>query len=255
LGGPFRAIVGGAAQKMSFAPAQAIRSNNYSTQYGHLIEIDEYIAPGQIGQVTLLDGQSSLTFKFEAPPGASQAAPTVGQICLLTTYERDVAPGAAPPLGPSPGLILPIGLDSPQHLHHFAGTHAHNPHLHAHSAAHNHGIGGDATGSSGHTHASDPGTHLHATYYGAGGVTGPASAGTAHTHGYNDPNLSTASTAVGTGFSSPGAGSTQGETGHSHNHSHGGGTGNAAPGNTDNANVPSASPGDSDLENLQHTHP
>jgi len=207
---------------MSFAAAQAIELNNYSTQYGHLRKSDIFVAPGQIGMVVLVDGITSEIFVFEPPPNASQAAPSAGQICLIKTYEEAPGPGGAPPLGPAPGILLPIGLDSPQHLHHVSGTHAHNPHLHGITGTHLH---------------SDVHNHPISTINGfttTGGIQGVSGtlATLDHTHNAN-------------GFSSF-ADVTGNYTGN---------TGSSSPGNTDNANVPAASSGDTDLENVQHTHP
>jgi hypothetical protein len=221
MGGPFRAIVGGADQNMSFPPAQAVELNNYSDQYGHLLLSDIFVAPGQIGMVVLVQGISSEKFKFEAPPGATQATATAGQICQIRTYdEAGVGVPGAPPLGPAPGLLLPIGLDSPKHLHHVAGAHLHTiPHSHAsaahlHSDTHNHDVGGPAAWIS-----TDNGD-------GGSGVG-------AHTHGVG---------ATGTDITGNFTGN----------------TGSTTPGSTGGssaANSGAASSGDTDLENVQHTHP
>src|SRR5258708_26578459 len=148
---------------MSFPPAQAIGLDNYSDQYGHLVNTDVFVAPGQIGMIVLVEGITSESFKVEKPPGATQAAPTAGLICLIRTYDEAAGPGAPPPLAPGVGVLLPIGLDSPQHLHHVAGTHAHNPHLHGHTGTHLHG----AAGTHLHGHA---GTHAHAMNIQVGGA-------------------------------------------------------------------------------------
>lgn len=238
MGGPFRAIVGGADQNMSFAPAQAMQLDNYSTQYGHLIRSDTYVAPGQIGMVVLVEGISSETFRFEAPPGATQAPPTAGQICMIRTFEV-AGPGAPPPLAPGVGVLLPIGLDNPQHLHHHAAVH-----LHHHAAVHAHSIA--------HVHDLSPASHAHtlnAHSHSDGGNpldgnSGAASAGTAHTHDggtYSVANHTTAgpttpNTSTVNFGNSPGSSAAN--------------SGNATPGDSDNA-----TPGDSDLENVQHTHP
>lgn len=208
---------------MSFAPAQAIRLNNYSDQYGHLVELDEFVAPGQVGMVVLADGITSQTFKFEKPPNASQAAPTAGQICQITTMDLEDVGVNAPPLGPSSGLLLPIGLDSPKHLHHHA-----NAHSHAHSATHVHDLSAAS-----HFHVIP--NHNHA-------LGGPAAwtstdngtlAGSPHTHGLGGSGVDVTGNANGNtstiNFGNSAA---------------------AAPGTSDNA-----TPGDSDLENVQHTHP
>jgi hypothetical protein len=235
VGGPFRAIVGGAQQTMSFAPAQAIQLDNYSTQYGHLRKTDVFVAPGQIGMVILVDGISSEIFAFEPPPGASQAAATQGQICLVRTYDEAAGPGAPPPLAPGVGVLLPIGLDSPQHFHHFTGTHAHNPHLHAHSATHHHDISAAS-----HFHT-DVHNHPISTITSTGGGVQGVS-GTLATLDHIHNSFGTVADVTG---------NFTGNTGTVNF----GNTADAAPGNTDNANVPPASPGDSDLENVQHTHP
>ena len=224
MGGPFRAIVGGAKQVMSFAPAQAIQLDNYSTQYGHLINGDVFVAPGQIGMVVLVDGISAEQFEFAAPPGASQAAPTVGQICLIRTFDEAAGPGAPPPLAPGVGVLLPIGLDSPQHFHNHSALHHHfiGSHLHTVSGLHDHVIG----------------SHAHVVEYTVSATSGP-SAGTAHTHSYNDVS--------GTGIIGPNTDPTSL-----------GNTGLRSPGSTDNTSLGStadAGPGASDLENVQHTHP
>ena len=221
MGGPFRAIVGGADQNMSFAPAQAIQLDNYSTQYGHLVQSDVFVAPGQIGMVVLVDGITSEKFRFEAPPGASQAAPTPGQICLIRTFDEAAGPGAPPPLAPGVGVLLPIGLDSPQHFH----QHNHGAHLHTHSAGHAHSTGGELAA---HTHSLFIQNDNTATPLGltAGGaialITG---GGFAARIAMTDAN---------------------GDSGHSH-----GNTGSSSPGNTDNA-TPAT---DTTLENVPHTHP
>lgn len=247
MGGPFRAIVGGAQQTMSFAPAQAIKLDNYSDQYGHLVKSDIFVAPGQIGLVELVNGITAEIFKFEAPPNATQAAATPGQICLIRTYDEAAGPGAPPPLTPGVGVLLPIGLDSPQHFHnHSHGSHfhshAHGSHNHAHSGTHLHGH------SATHTHTT--GNHSHTQMWGLSN-TGPATAGTAHTHQYNDPNNfgsagtetgQTLNSSAGTGASAPGN------------------TDSSSPGNTDLASVnadatPTTPAADTTLENVRHTHP
>jgi hypothetical protein len=236
MGGPFRAIVGGAKQTMSFAPAQAMQLDNYSTQYGHLIKSDVFVAPGQIGMVILVDGISAEIFEFAAPPSASQAAPTAGQICLIRTFDEAAGPGAPPPLAPGVGVLLPIGLDSPQHLHHHANTHSHgDSHTHAGGAVHNHAH------SATHTHSTP--NHFHTVP-----ITNSLPAGAAVF--YDGVSLN-ANQAGGGEFTDISGAGTSGAT---------------APGNTDlaaigttNSNAPAttdaASPGDSDLENVQHTHP
>jgi len=229
VGGPFRAIVGGAQQTMSFPPAQAIKLDNYSDQYGHLVKSDIFVAPGQIGLVELVNGITAEIFKFEAPPNASQAAPTPGQICLIRTYEEAEEPGAPPPLTPGVGVLLPIGLDSPQHFHnHTHGSHSHShghgSHNHAHSATHVHGHSG---------------THFHTVpVNNNGGV--PAGAQVF----YDGVSLNANQVGGGEFTSNNAPGNTDA----------------AAPGNTDLASVntdatattPAA---DTTLENVRHTHP
>jgi hypothetical protein len=230
VGGPFRAIVGGSARyRWTFGPAAWIRVDNNSTQYFKLDELDDYVVPGQVNKFIYVDGIVSITGLFAAPPGASQAAPTAGQIAQVWTYDVG-APGG--PLGPSPGLLLPIGLDSPLHLHHHSNTH-----LHGHSTTHVHNIGSHS-----HNHST---THTHIHSHPAGGLgmsgnSGPASAGTAHTHD-SGTYSTTGSVSVN---SEPGV--APGAT----DSTNLGNAGASAPGNTD-----AASPGDSDLENVQHTHP
>ena len=230
MGGPFRFVVGGSVQyQPTFAPAQVLELNNYSTQYGHLINSDVFVAPGQIGLRILVDGISAEVFKFEAPPNATQAAPTAGQVCQLRTYE--VARPGEVPLQPAVGVLLPIGLDQPQHLHHHPNTHQH-------------GISADATGSSGHSHSHSHTIPNHQHFIPVtnnGGVPAGAqvfydgvSLNANHTGGGEFGN-----TDGGGGASSADA---TGESGHSHSHSHGG-------------QDAAASPGDSALENVQHTHP
>lgn len=228
MGGPFRAIVGGQkSYRWSFPPAQALRINNHSTQYGHLVDIDEFIAPGQIGMVVPLENPlAGITFIFEAPPNATQAAATAGQVCLVTSYDVSEVGVSVPPLGPDPGLLLPIGLDSPLHLHHHTITHVHDisaaSHFHAHTATHVHG------------HSA---THLHTVpVNNNGGI--PAGAQVF----YDGVSLN-ANQLGGGEFTSANAP---------------GNTDAAAPGNTNTVNfgnTAAATPGDSDLENVQHTHP
>lgn len=220
MGGPFRAIVGGAKQTMSFAPAQAIQLDNYSTQYGHLVKSDVFVAPGQIGMVVLVDGITAEIFEFAAPPSATQAVATPGQICLIRTFDEAAGPGAPPPLTPGVGVLLPIGLDSPQHFHHHTNTHAHG-----HSATHVHGTGGELS------------AHIHSLFIQNDNSATPLGIQTA---------TGALALITGTGFAARiNMTDVNGDPGHSH-----GNTGASAPGSTDQA-----SPGDSDLENVQHTHP
>lgn len=232
MGGPFRAIVGGqASYRWAFPPAQAIRVNNHTTQYGHLIEIDEFVAPGQLGLVIPLENPlAGITFKFEAPPQASQAAPTATQVCLVNTYDVAEVGVSIPPLGPDPGLLLPIGLDSPQHLHH-------------HTNVHHHATGGET----GHSH-----NHSH------GGATGGESQVHNHTVVVNNNGGVPSGAQVfydGVNFNanSVGGGVFSGNESQGHTHSIGADA-TGSSGHT-HGNTSDASPGDSDLENVQHTHP
>lgn len=243
MGGPFRAIVGGQTQyRWSFPPAQAIRVNNHSQQYGHLIEIDEFVAPGQIGMVIPLENPLvGITFKFEAPPQASVAAPIAGQVALVNTYDVAEVGVSTPPLGPDPGLLLPIGLDSPQHLHHHT-----NVHLHGHSATHVHDISA-ASHFHGHsaTHSHTIPNHQHfIPVTNNGGV--PAGAQVF----YDGVSLNANHTGGGEfGNTDGGGGGTSANAPGNTDSVNFGNTAAASPGSTDNA-----SPGDSDLENVQHTH-
>lgn len=97
-----------------------------------------------------------------------------------------------------------VGTESAVH------NHVEATHLHGHSATHSHGLGG----------------HTHSQVVNAFGITGAASAGTAHTHNYNDPSGS----------------DTLGPTGNPP-------TSNTAPGNTDNT-----APGSTLNESATHTH-
>lgn len=217
MGGPFRAIVGGQpSYKLSFAPADWVRVDNNSDQYFLLVDLDDYVAPGQINKFVYIGGISSLTVKFAAPPGRSQAAPTNGQIAQVWTYEVGATGG---PFSASPGLLLPIGLDQPLHLHHHANTH-----VHGHSAAHAHTTGGELA------------AHTHSIFIQNDNTAVPLGLGAGNV----------LALITGSGFAARVAMTdANGDSGHSH-----GNTGASAPGNTD-----AASPGDSDLENIQHTHP
>lgn len=242
MGGPFRAIVGGADQNMSFPPAQAIQLDNYSDQYGHLILSDVFVAPGQIGMVVLVDGITSDKFRFEGPPGAIAASPTAGQICLVRTYDVAEAGAPSPPLQPGVGVLLPIGLDVPQHHH----PHTHGAHLHTHTAT--------------HTHTSDPHVHGHsATHVHAEG---------SHSHPLNIQAGAAIVTAVGldAGGQLVAAAGPQ-PIGTVTDATNLGNTGATSPGNTDSttpAPTGATAPGstnnttptsDATVEDVRHTHP
>lgn len=222
MGGPFRAIVGGTARyRWTFAPAAWIRVDNNSTQYFKLDELDDYVVPGQVNKFINVDGIVSVTGIFAAPPGASQGAPIAGQIAQVWTYDVGAA---GSPLGPSPGLLLPIGLDSPEHFHTHSALHSHA------SATHLHAI----SGTHAHTHST---THRHALNIQAGVIA---------TNVGLDANGQLVAAAgpqpEGTVTDVQAPGPTDAD----------------APGPTDDTtpgNTASQSPGSSDLENVQHTHP
>lgn len=209
----------------TFAPAESIRVDNYSTQYLHLVEPDDYAVPGQVNKVIFVGGITRITLKFEAPPNVSQAAATPGQIGQMWTYEAGV-PGA--PLGPSPGNLLPIGLDQPQHFHNH--THGSHSHSHAHGT---HAHGHSAT----HTHTTP--NHFHTVpVNNNGGV--PAGAQVF----YDGVSLNAAQVGGGEFTDTSGSGTSSSN----------------APGSTDLASVaadatPTTPAADTTLENVQHTHP
>lgn len=248
--GTFTAIVP-ARKEMTFAAAQACRVDNWSNQYAHLVEPDIYILPNQSGRIILLGGISKLTLVFEGPPNVAQAAPINNQICQVETYESKEAGGTQGPFEPNPGLINPIGLDDPLHLHHVTGTHlhahtgthVHNPHAHAHTTTHDH-----LEGSHLHGHS---GTHAHGLSIQAGGAIVTA------------VGLDAGGQLVAAAGPNPVGTVTQAAAPGNTDNTNLGNTGLSAPGSTDNANVPAAAPGntnlassgDTDLENTQHTHP
>src|SRR4029077_18859169 len=114
--------------RWNFPPAAALRVSNFSGQYGHLIEIDEYIAPGQKDMLIPVSGLAAVSFKFEAPPGLTQPAPVSGQVCLVYTIDEAIGgAGAGGPPPFNPGFIATPFNDSqaypdecdPTHPFHF----------------------------------------------------------------------------------------------------------------------------------------